>query len=203
MRDQLEPFVRRVPDLDRMSTKELVAFFAFFLTEVAGDASVKPKRIRDCFEAALLVPPGNISAVMGKSKFFVPTKSGQQLQRAVRNRIAAVMGAVDGTASKAAVAAPQNGNVQPDPGTAPAPVAASVPGLSKNVMVVYGRNQPLRDSMFGFLRALKLNPIEWSEAVRATGKGSALRRRDPGRSVHDGAGDRRLAYARRACPASA
>jgi hypothetical protein len=39
-------------------------------------------------------------------------------------------------------------------------------------MVVYGRDQDLTDSMFSFLRALKLNPIEWSEAVRATGKGS-------------------------------
>jgi predicted nucleotide-binding protein len=150
----------------------LVAFFAFFLTEVAGDASVKPKRIRDCFEAALLVPLGNISDVMGKSRFFVSTKSGQQLQRAVRNRIAAVMGAADDATPKAAVAVPRNGNAQPDSGTAPAPVAAPVPGLSKNVMVVYGRDQQLSDSMFGFLRALKLNPIEWSEAVRATGKGS-------------------------------
>jgi predicted nucleotide-binding protein len=39
-------------------------------------------------------------------------------------------------------------------------------------MVVYGRNQALRDSMFDFLRALKLDPIEWSEAIRATGKAS-------------------------------
>ncbi len=39
-------------------------------------------------------------------------------------------------------------------------------------MVVYGRDQALRDSMFSFLRALKLNPIEWSEGAKATGKGS-------------------------------
>jgi predicted nucleotide-binding protein len=39
-------------------------------------------------------------------------------------------------------------------------------------MVVYGRDQALRDDLFNFLRALKLNPIEWSEAIKATGKAS-------------------------------
>ena len=168
MKDKLESFIREIPNLDRMASKELVAFFAFFLTEVAGDTSVKPKRIRDCFEAAFLAPPANISDVMGKSNFFVATKSGTQLQRAIRNRIADAMSG-DAT-SKAAVAAQKNGDTAAKPEEVPTPPAVSVAGVSKNVMVVYGRDQALRDDVFGFLRALKLNPIEWSEAVRATGK---------------------------------
>jgi predicted nucleotide-binding protein len=40
------------------------------------------------------------------------------------------------------------------------------------VFVVHGRNTIARDGMFDFLRAIRLHPIDWSEAVRLTGKGS-------------------------------
>lgn len=40
------------------------------------------------------------------------------------------------------------------------------------VFVVHGRNTVARDGMFDFLRAIGLQPIDWSEAVRLTGKGS-------------------------------
>lgn len=48
---------------------------------------------------------------------------------------------------------------------------ASPPDPSK-VFVVHGRNARARDAMFVFLRSLSLQPIEWIEAVRATGKAS-------------------------------
>ncbi len=38
----------------------------------------------------------------------------------------------------------------------------------RNVMVVHGRDEGLRTSMFDFLRSLQLNPIEWEHAVKAT-----------------------------------
>ncbi len=59
-----------------------------------------------------------------------------------------------------------------DPATASTPAAKSAADISRNVMVAYGRDQALRDSMFSFLRALKLNPIEWSEGSKATGMAS-------------------------------
>jgi hypothetical protein len=40
------------------------------------------------------------------------------------------------------------------------------------VFVVHGRNTVARDGMFDFLRSIDLHPIDWSEAVRLTGKGS-------------------------------
>lgn len=43
---------------------------------------------------------------------------------------------------------------------------------SARVFVVHGRNAPARDAVFEFLRALGLRPIEWSQAVRLTRKGS-------------------------------
>lgn len=41
----------------------------------------------------------------------------------------------------------------------------------KTVFVVHGRNESARDSMFQFLRALGLEPLEWDQAVSLTKKG--------------------------------
>ena len=40
----------------------------------------------------------------------------------------------------------------------------------RKVMVVHGRNHIAKESMFKFLRAIGLNPIEWSEAISLTDK---------------------------------
>ena len=67
------------------------------------------------------------------------------------------------------------------PAPAPPPVAAqvSVPAVgsesteadrARNVLVVYGRDTPVRLAVFGFLRSLGLRPLEWEELVKATGK---------------------------------
>jgi predicted nucleotide-binding protein len=42
----------------------------------------------------------------------------------------------------------------------------------RNVFVIHGRNARANEAMFSFLRALGLNPIEWSEARSLTKKGS-------------------------------
>lgn len=49
----------------------------------------------------------------------------------------------------------------------PAPVADP-----RIVFVVHGRNDDAAGAMFTFLRALGLKPLEWSQAVALTGKGS-------------------------------
>ena len=43
---------------------------------------------------------------------------------------------------------------------------------TKKVFVVHGRDNKLRKDFFSFLRAFKLEPIEWSEAIQLTGEGS-------------------------------
>lgn len=48
---------------------------------------------------------------------------------------------------------------------------APAPDPSK-VFVVHGRNEVARRSMFDFLRAIGLRPIEWDEAIAATGSAS-------------------------------
>lgn len=46
-----------------------------------------------------------------------------------------------------------------------------VPDLRK-VFVIYGRNNVARSEVFKFLRSIGLDPIEWSEALQATGEAS-------------------------------
>jgi len=43
---------------------------------------------------------------------------------------------------------------------------------SRNVFVVHGRNEAARKALFDFLRSIGLHPLEWSEAVSASGKGA-------------------------------
>jgi predicted nucleotide-binding protein len=43
---------------------------------------------------------------------------------------------------------------------------------TRKVFVVHGRNNPAREALFTFLRAIGLHPLEWSEIVKATGKAS-------------------------------
>ena len=43
---------------------------------------------------------------------------------------------------------------------------------SREVFVVHGRNEAARDAMFQFLRAVGLDPLEWSEARQRTREGS-------------------------------
>ncbi|WP_206438030.1 nucleotide-binding protein, partial [Candidatus Protofrankia datiscae] len=54
------------------------------------------------------------------------------------------------------------------PAGAGGPDVRNVPD-PRNVFVVHGRDTGARDAMFAFLRAVGLRPIEWNEAVRATG----------------------------------
>ena len=42
--------------------------------------------------------------------------------------------------------------------------------VTEKVFVVHGRDEPLRLSMFEFLRAIGLRPIEWAEAIALSGK---------------------------------
>ena len=43
-------------------------------------------------------------------------------------------------------------------------------GNERRVFVVHGRDEQNRKAMFAFLRSIDLDPIEWSEARRATGR---------------------------------
>ena len=48
--------------------------------------------------------------------------------------------------------------------------SADTPDGTNEVFVVHGRNAEARKALFEFLRSIGLHPLEWSEAVDATGK---------------------------------
>ena len=43
---------------------------------------------------------------------------------------------------------------------------------AREIVVVHGRNYQARDALFLFLRSIDLHPLEWTEAIRSTGRGS-------------------------------
>jgi predicted nucleotide-binding protein len=133
----------------------LVVHFGYFLTEILGE-SISPANLRRCYEAVSLSAPRNISDVVSKSRAFVKTKQGLRLHHDVMLEIAAEL----------------SGPSKSDDATPEASTSTRTSDKAHNVVVVYGRDEAVRTSMFQFLRALKLNPIEWSEAVRGTGHGS-------------------------------
>jgi predicted nucleotide-binding protein len=150
VRDALDAFLASIPGSAAVLAKhnEAVALFGFFLSETLGQP-ITPAAITDCYAAARLRAPRNMSDTMTKSKAFVKDRSGWSLQRdaAVRWR-----SLVPTTASPAA-------NHSEDE-------------RRKTVMVVYGRDEETRRDMFAFLRSLHLSPIEWNNAVAQTGKAS-------------------------------
>lgn len=68
-----------------------------------------------------------------------------------------------GSTMRAAIAEVESSSAASPPETAADP---------KAVFVVHGRNEQIRQSLFAFLRAIGLSPIEWAQAIRSTGKAS-------------------------------
>lgn len=64
---------------------------------------------------------------------------------------------------------PSTGSHEPQPQVVS---GETMPSDPTKVFVVHGRNEKARDALFQFLRTIGLRPIEWSEAVRATGNPS-------------------------------
>jgi len=122
------------------------------------DATLQPREI-----AALMVA---VDAGISVKKFATPEELAQ-----VRLAMAGQ--------SSAAPSDPPNANPSPTPVAAAAARARTAGSPTepkrargKTVFVVHGRNIPLRDAMFAFLRSLGLTPLEWTTALRATKSGS-------------------------------
>jgi len=70
---------------------------------------------------------------------------------------------------------PPNGQPNMIADSQPSKIAAAESLATKNpqtVFVIHGRNEAARKSMFEFLRAIGLKPLEWSQALAATGEAS-------------------------------
>jgi predicted nucleotide-binding protein len=150
MKDALDAFLASIPGSDAILAKhgEAVVLFGFFLSEILGKA-ITPVSITECYRAAHLKPPKNLSDAMSKSGGFVRDRIGWALQRDAIVRL------------KALVPTATSGSSD-----------SSDEERRKTILVVYGQDEDTRRDMFSFLHSLHLLPIEWNDAVARTGKAS-------------------------------
>lgn len=150
MKDALDAFLSSIPGSSAVLAKhtDAVALFGFFLSEIV-DQPITPGAIIECYGAAHLRAPRNVSDTMSRSGAFVRSRTGWGLQREAMARLKALV-----------------------PTVIPAASNASDAERRRTVMVVYGRDEATRVDMFNVLRSLNLKPVEWNEAVIRTGKSS-------------------------------
>src|SRR5215469_2547507 len=177
MNQDLEQFLQKIQDLHGKDKRELLGLFAYFLTRAQNQTYFKPSQLSQCFEESAIPGPANIYVDISRSGLFVKTKGGWQLRRDARQRIAEMLATANGATSAAHGSSSSLKTENPQEvlehlaEVYPNPFAGiSAPNIRKNVFVVHGRDKKLNGSMFNFLRSLGLTPIEWSEAVKATGE---------------------------------
>jgi predicted nucleotide-binding protein len=156
--DSLAGFLGQVPNFAELTSnpKRLLRFFGYFISELEKQSTIRPTAIGQCFELARLDVPSNISRWMIQSGDFTKTRMGYQLHWKARQEIISQLNHASPISS--AVAKPSTVSIGF--------------GRERDVLVVYGRDETVRASVFQFLRALGLNPLEWGELVKRTGKAS-------------------------------
>jgi predicted nucleotide-binding protein len=157
-RAKLEVFLQSIPDLPKVSGshKELIPYFGYFLTEELGQPQITSALLKACYDEAAIPSPSNVSDYINKSKAFVRTAEGTRLHRDAKRRIElSLLRQPYSQANPLEVEpAPSNG------------------GRAADVVVIHGRDERVRESIFQLLRSVGLSPIEWNEAVHRTGSGS-------------------------------
>jgi predicted nucleotide-binding protein len=156
--ESLAEFVSRIPNFAELSSspRGLLRYFGYFVSEIAKQSTIRPVAIEQCFELARMDVPSNIPRWMTQSADFTKTRLGYQLHWKARQDIISQIN--------------QDGSVYPP--IAKTTTTSVVAARERDVLVVYGRDETLRASVFQFLGALGLNPLEWGELVRRTGKAS-------------------------------
>jgi predicted nucleotide-binding protein len=156
-RDEIERFLLGVPNHDAVvaNHRKLIEHFVYYITAIKSETVATVATIRACYAAAAVKPPANISDILRKSDSFVRQGEGYQIHRTIRLEIEESLRSENSALPSHAADGGLDTNDK-----------------SRNVVVVYGRDLRLRDAMFQFLLALRLNPVDWNEAVSRTRKGS-------------------------------
>jgi len=105
--------------------------------------------------------PRNLAALLVASEHDIPVH-----QYATDEELAELRGLRSGVAPVAPVSA------SPAPSPRSVPAKPPKPTRNNSIFVVHGRDTQLTDSMYSFLRAIGINPMEWNEAIKAA-KGGA------------------------------
>jgi hypothetical protein len=89
-------FYNAIEGAQKLEPKDLVGFFAYYLTVEAGEDSATANAIEKCFNDCDLTPPSRIPAYLSEgvtAKIFVKAKRGYKLQRHYREAISKQLGA--------------------------------------------------------------------------------------------------------------
>lgn len=120
------------------------------------------------FDPASIQRSGRIS-LLDVSK-QVGTKGAAKLLFSYKKQVSGDAFAVSGSTAVPAAPAPEASHRV---AIATVPRIKDHPPMDKRkVFVVYGRNEKARTKMFDFLRAIGLDPTEWSKVIQVTGEGS-------------------------------
>jgi predicted nucleotide-binding protein len=155
--DNFDAFISRIPDFEALSNnpRHLLRYFGYFISELEK-LPIRPVSVQQCFELARLDVPSNISRLMSQSLDFTKTRFGYQLHWKARQEVINQLTGINSRPVLSSVI-----------------VASSIAtAKDRDVLVIYGRDEAVRRSIFQLLRALGLNPLEWGELVKLTGKAS-------------------------------
>jgi hypothetical protein len=100
-------FYNSIKNAGSQSQSALVELFVYFLTVEAGQESVTPKQVIDCFVHCDLSAPKNVAArlsegLTGKPPRFIKTNGGYKLQRHAREALSLKLGVETATAQTSA-----------------------------------------------------------------------------------------------------
>ena len=99
MTDQIERFYGSIQDVARMSAKDLVAHFVYFLTVEMAHPSATAGSVTGCFQQLRLNPPLRVAAILSEGVAARPARyvklqpGGYTLERHYKDQLAAGLGA--------------------------------------------------------------------------------------------------------------
>ena len=100
MEDQLDSFLRRIPDIKDLSAANVIGYFVYFLTELQGKTVATPAEVGECFRLADMAPYSNISQYLsrnasnkgGRRSLFVRRHQGYRLERTRKEELDKILG---------------------------------------------------------------------------------------------------------------
>jgi hypothetical protein len=89
-------FYRAIKDIDKLSDKEVVGYFAYYVTAERGDAVASTEAIKACFGECDLAPPPRTAVYLSEGlneKRYIKVDGGYKLHRDYKEKIARQLGA--------------------------------------------------------------------------------------------------------------
>jgi predicted nucleotide-binding protein len=164
-RTRVDEFVDRFPDFHNLGQTEQIVRLVYFHTVEERRETVNRAELEQMFRFAQLPVPPNLTQQLSylstRAKKLLNTNGEFALRRDLRK-------AIEGELRQAELSN-SDGNLQREISNSNSRTSTDVE-ISRNVWVVYGRDERLRRGLFDFLRSLGLNPMEFSQGRMQTGK---------------------------------